>query len=55
MNPTLVFSIFAIVYLSIALSIMAAPLFAGFYAFCFGVSAIKAARANLHTGSLLSA
>lgn len=51
MNTSLFFTIFALVYLAIALSVVAAPFVASFYTFCFGVSAFKAARSTTSIGT----
>lgn len=45
MNASLVFTVFAVVYLWIALSIVPLPIAAGFFTLCFGVSLIKAIHA----------
>jgi hypothetical protein len=45
MNTSFFFTAFAVLYLGIALSVVAMPLVASFYAMCFGVSAFKAAHA----------
>ncbi len=51
MNASLVFTVFAVVYLWIALSIVPLPIAAGFFTLCFGLSLIKAIHALVESSN----